>query len=144
MRLRSSPLELPSYIKISAILISLVIIIYGLHMLAGILIPLVFAILFAVLLFPLAHRFEQWHLPRILASIICLVLLLAFIVGLFYAVSLQISNFSEVIPKLSQKASEYVGKLQTVADERFHINRRQQGQEVQKYMKQVMSEGVPS
>ncbi|GAB3782337.1 AI-2E family transporter [Spirosoma horti] len=141
MRLRSSPLDLPTYAKISAILLSLVIIVYGLHTLAGILIPLVFAILFAVLLFPLAHRFEQWHLPRILASIICLVLLLTFIVGLFYAVSLQISNFSEVVPKLSQKASEYVGKLQTLADERFHINRRQQGQEVQKYMKQVMAEG---
>ena len=78
MRLRSLPLELPAYAKISTVLIPLTIIVYGLHTLAGILIPFVFAILFAVLLFPLAHRFEQWNLPRMsinpLAAIVVLIL----------------------------------------------------------------------
>lgn len=124
-----------------SVLISLVIIVYGLHVLEGLLIPLVFAILFSVLLFPLAHRFEQWRMPRILASIICLLLLLAFIVGLFYAVSMQISSFSEVLPKLSQRAQQYVSQLQTLAADRFHINQQQQSAQVQKIMKQALAEG---
>jgi predicted PurR-regulated permease PerM len=44
----------PFYIKLVSILLSLVIIVYGLHVLESLLIPLVFAILFSVLLFPLA------------------------------------------------------------------------------------------
>ena len=127
--------------KLAGVLISLVIIVYGLHVLEGILIPLVFAILFSVLLFPLAHRFEQWRFPRILASLVCLILLLTFIVGLFYVVSLQISSFSEVIPKLTQRAQQYVGQLQTLASDRFHINQQQQTAQIQKYTKQVLAEG---
>ena len=135
------PTPQPFAIQLVSVLVSLVIIIYGLHILEGLIIPLVFAILFSVLLFPLAHRFEQWRMPRILASIICLLLLLAFIVGLFYAVSMQISSFSEVIPKLSQRAQQYVGQLQTLASDRFHINQQQQSAQVQKLMKQALAEG---
>ena len=131
----------PFTTQLVSVLVSLVIIIYGLHTLEGLLIPLVFAILFSVLLFPLAHRFEQWRMPRIVASIVCLLLLLAFIVGLFYAVSMQISSFSEVLPKLTQRAQQYVGQLQTLASDRFHINQQQQSAQVQKLMKQALAEG---
>lgn len=135
------PTSQPFSNKLAGVLLSLVIIVYGLYVLEGILIPLVFAILFSVLLFPLAHRFEQWHFPRILASLVCLILLLAFIVGLFYAVSMQISSFSEVIPKLTQRAQQYVGQLQTLAADRFHINQQQQTAQIQKYTKQALAEG---
>ena len=139
--LRQSPINLPYPARLVCVLLSLVIIIYGLHTLSGLLIPLVFAILFSVLLFPLAHRFEQWRMPRILASIVCLVLLLAFIVGLFYAVSLQISSFSEVLPQLTERAGQYVDKLQGMTKEYFHINRQQQAVQAQKYAKQLLAEG---
>ena len=70
MNIRSREIELPSYAKLVCILLSLVIIVYGLHELQGLLIPLVFAILFSVLLFPLVQRLENWRVPRILAIII--------------------------------------------------------------------------
>lgn len=135
------PAPQPFSIKLASVLIALVIIVYGLHVLAGLLIPLVFAILFSVLLFPLAHRFEQWRFPRILASLICLLLLLGFIVGLFYAVSAQISSFSEVLPKLTQRAQQYVDQLQTLASDRFHINQQQQTAQIQKYTKEALAQG---
>lgn len=135
------PAPQPLPIRLAGVLLSLFIIVYGLHLLAGLLIPLVFAILFSVLLFPLAHRFEQWRFPRILASLVCLILLLAFIVGLFYAVSIQISSFSEVIPKLTQRAQQYVGQLQTLAANLFHIDQQQQSAQVQKLLKQALAEG---
>lgn len=135
------PAPQPFSIKLASVLIALVIIVYGLHALAGLLIPLVFAILFSVLLFPLAHRFERWRFPRILASLVCLLLLLGFIVGLFYAVSAQISSFSEVIPKLTQRAQQYVDQLQTLASDRFHINQQQQTAQIQKYTKEALAQG---
>lgn len=141
MDIRPREIELPSYAKVACVLLSLVIIIYGLHTLQGVLIPLVFAILFAVLLFPLAQRLENWRIPRILAILLCLMLTLAVIVGILYVVSLQISSFAEVIPKLVERGNKYMDQLQTYADERFNIDKNRQVSEVRKYLNQGLAEG---
>ncbi|QIP11924.1 AI-2E family transporter [Spirosoma aureum] len=141
MDTRAREVKLPSYAKIACVLLSLVIIIYGLHALQGLLIPLVFAILFSVLLFPLAQRLENWRVPRILAIALCLILTLAVIVGILYAVSMQISSFAEVIPQLIKRGNEYLAQLQTYADERLNIDRQRQVNEVRKYLNQALSEG---
>lgn len=141
MDIRPREIQLPAYARTACVLLSLVIIIYGLHTLQGILIPLVFAILFAVLLFPLAQRLENWRIPRILAIILCLVLTLAIIVGILYAVSLQISSFAEVVPKLIERGNKYMDQLQTYADERFNIDKNRQVSEVRKYLNQGLAEG---
>ncbi len=59
MDTRSPEFKFPFYAKISGVLISLVILVYGLHALKGVLIPLVFAILFSVLLFPLVQHLNN-------------------------------------------------------------------------------------
>ena len=119
----------------------MVIIIYGLHTLKGVLIPLVFAILFSVLLFPLARRLEKWRIPRIVAIILCLILTLAVITGILYAVSIQISSFAEVVPKLVERGNKYMDQLQTFANDRFKIDKNRQVTEVRKYLNQGLAEG---
>ncbi|WP_338873442.1 AI-2E family transporter [Spirosoma sp. SC4-14] len=141
MDTRAREVKLPSYAKIACVLLSMVIIVYGLHALQGLLIPLVFAILFSVLLFPLAQRLENWKIPRVGAIILCLILTLAVIVGILYAVSLQISSFAEVLPQLIKRGNEYLNELQTYADERLNIDRQRQVAEVRKYLNQALSEG---
>ncbi|MFD2572436.1 AI-2E family transporter [Spirosoma soli] len=141
MDTRSPEIQLPPYAKLVCILLSIVIIVYGLHTLQGLLIPLVFAILFAVLLFPLASRLEKWHVPRILAIIICLILTLTVIVGILYAVSMQISSFAQVLPQLVERGNDYLNQIQTYADEHLNIDRKRQVAEVRKYLNQALSEG---
>jgi predicted PurR-regulated permease PerM len=141
MNIRSREIELPSYAKLVCVLLSLVIIVYGLHVLQGLLIPLVFAILFAVLLFPLAKRLENWKVPRVLAIILCLLLTLGVLTALFWGISAQISSFSEVVPKFIVKANEYIKSLQTFADEKLNINKQRQTSEISKYVNQALAEG---
>ena len=141
MNIRSREIELPSYAKLACILLSLVIIIYGLHALQGLLIPLVFAILFSVLLFPLVQRLEKWRVPRVLAIIICLLVALSVLTGLFWGISVQISNFAEVVPKFVLRGSEYINSIQTFADEHLNITRQRQVSEVKKYLSQALAEG---
>ncbi len=141
MDTRSPEIQLPPYAKLTCVLLSLVIIVYGLHTLEGILIPLVFAILFAVLLFPLAQRLENWRVPRILAVLLCLILTLAAIVGILYAVSLQITSFAEVVPKFVDRINEYLAQLQTYADQELNIDRKRQVAEVRKYVNQALAQG---
>jgi predicted PurR-regulated permease PerM len=141
MNIRPREIILPYYARFCFVLISLVIVVYGLHTLKGILIPLVFGILFSVLLFPLANRFENWKIPRVLAIFICLLLTLAAIGGILYAVSMQISNFTEVVPQLVERGNKFLDQVQTFADERFNINRQRQLTEVRKYLNESIAEG---
>lgn len=141
MNIRFRTLELPYYAKLVCVLLSMVIIIYGLHTLEGLLIPLVFAILFAVLLFPLAKRLENWQVPRIVAIILCLVLALGVITALFWGISIQISSFAKVIPKFVERGNEYINSIQTFADEKLNIDRQRQLTEIKKYLSGALSEG---
>ncbi len=141
MNSRSPEVRFPPYARIATILISMVILVYGLHTLQGLLIPLVFAILFAVLLLPLARRLESWHVPRILAVLLCLILTLTIISGILYAVSMQVSNFAEVVPQLIERGNTYLNQIQNYADEQFNIDRKRQITEVRKYVNQLLAEG---
>lgn len=141
MNPRSSEVKFPLYARLATILISMVILVYGLHTLQGLLVPLVFAILFAVLLLPLARRLENWHVPRILAVLLCLILTLAVISGILYAVSMQVGNFAEVVPQLIKRGNTYLNQIQNYADEQFNIDRQRQITEVRKYVNQLLAEG---
>lgn len=141
MNIRPREIELPYYAKLVCVLLSLVIIVYGLHVLEGLLIPLVFSILFAVLLFPLVKRLENWRVPRILAIIICLLLALGVLTALFWGISIQISNFAEVFPQFVKRANEYINSIRNFADERLNIDRQRQIDEIRKYVNQALAEG---
>ena len=128
-------------VRLAATLTSLLILVYGLHELQGLLVPLVFAILFSVLLFPLCSRLEKWGVPRILAILLCLVLMLAVIVGILYAVTAQISSFAEILPQLIEKGNKLFSNLQIYADEHFNIDRKRQVSEAKKYLNTALETG---
>ena len=141
MNIRSREIELPYYAKLVCVLLSLVIIVYGLHVLEGLLIPLVFSILFAVLLFPLVNVLKNGELPRMIAIVLCLLLALGVLTALFWGISIQISNFAEVVPQFITRAKEYISSVSTFADERLNIDRQRQLAEFTKYLNQALSEG---
>lgn len=128
-------------VRLAATLTSLLILVYALYELKELLIPLVFAILFSVLLFPLCSRLEKWRVPRIPAVLLCLILMLTVIVGLLYGITTQISNFAEVLPQLVKKANVLVNNLQVYADEHFNIDKKRQLSEAGKYMSTALETG---
>ncbi|RLP80863.1 AI-2E family transporter [Mycetocola lacteus] len=56
-----------------------------------IVIPILIAILIASLVMPLQNLLRRWHVPRVLATIITLLVTIAVVVGLFYLAITQIS-----------------------------------------------------
>lgn len=128
-------------VRLAATLTSMLIMVYALYELKELLIPLVFAILFSVLLFPLCSRLERWRVPRIPAVLLCLILMLAVIVGILYAVTTQISSFAEVLPQLVKKANTLINNLQIYADEHFKIDKKRQLTEAGKYMSTALETG---
>lgn len=114
-------------------LISLIAIVYILYVLQGILVPLAFGGILAMLLYPICHKLESLKVPRIVAIFICIILVVAMITGLLMLVINQLQVFSEELPQYASKVTKLLGQLQTFVEQRLNIRKGKQGAELQKY-----------
>lgn len=137
---RIPEVQLPSSVRTASVLISLVITIYALYVLQDLLVPLIFSILLAVVLYPLCRRLENWRVPRVLAITVCLVIALGTLYGLFYLISLQIGNFTQEAPRLVEKGNDILDKIQTYADRHFNIDKQRQVTEARKYLNRFLQD----
>jgi len=117
----------PFYTKLAMVLISLIALFYIAILGKEILSPLIFALLFAVLLLPLAGFLEKrLRFPRSLASLLSVLLLIVSLAGLLYLVGSQISNLAEDWPQFKQQVIGSVNSLQSWISTKFHIRIKQQ------------------
>ena len=101
------------------LLIGLSLLVFVLHKLDGVLLPILFAGLLSVLLLPLVVRLESWKLPRIWAIIATLLLLVAALAGLVYLFGTQLLTLRDELPKLQAKSLVYFDQMQQWASLKF-------------------------
>lgn len=102
----------PFYFRSTVTLFGIILFVYMLFMLKGILIPLAFSVMIAILLNPFVNKLQQKKVPKIPAIIIALLLTILFVAGLMALISSQIVKFSDNMPVLEQKFSELFSHLQ--------------------------------
>lgn len=112
--------KIPNYLKYSLVLLGLVLLLYLLQMFQGILVPLSFSMLFALLLLPLSERLER-RLPRSLAIVICLVVIILILGSFIWMLSAQLMSFSEELRNISDKLTVFWNKLQEFLFRNFGI-----------------------
>jgi predicted PurR-regulated permease PerM len=125
--------EFPLSARIAFSLLSVILIVYILYVLKGILIPLSFGGLLAMLLFPICNKLESWKFPRVAAIFICIILVVGLIYGLMLLVINQLSSFSDELPAYTAKITELLNKLQLLIDQKLHIRKGKLNSELQKY-----------
>jgi len=101
------------------VLIGLTLLVYVLHALDSVLLPILFAALLSVLLLPLVLRFERWKLSRIWAIIFALLIVIATLVGMFYLFGSQIVSLRDELPKLQERGVQYFDLAQQWASHKF-------------------------
>jgi len=117
----------PFYIRLAAVLFSLIALFYIAIVGKSVLSPLVFGMLFAMLLLPLASFLERkLHFARSAASGASVVLLVLFLAGILYLVGSQISSLSEDWPLFKQQVLSALNDLQHWISVKFHVKIRQQ------------------
>ncbi|MGI4886010.1 MAG: AI-2E family transporter [Janthinobacterium lividum] len=101
------------------VLIGLTLLVYVLHTIDSILLPILFAALLSVLLLPIVTRFERWKLSRVWAIIFALLAVIAVLVGMFYLFGSQIVSLRDELPKLQERAVQYFDLGQQWASHKF-------------------------
>jgi len=120
-----------SVFTIAARLISVVLIVLIMYFLQGILVPLLFSMLIAITLFPLAKRLEKWNIPRLLSSIISVITAIIVISGLIYLIVNQVLNigkngndmvvkFQGILATILNWANSQFGITDDMVSQKFH------------------------
>jgi predicted PurR-regulated permease PerM len=134
----------PYIIRLAAILISLSLLVLALYHLKIVLVPLVFSIIFAVMLFPLCIRLEKWGFSKGLAaffSVFIGTLVLGFIT---YILVRQLSLFTDHLPQISAKMNAIIDQLKDYAVHKFNMKKTVAANKVQEQLTLIQNGLVPS
>lgn len=118
--------QYPFYLKATVILFGIILLVYVLFNLQDILIPLAFAMIFAILLNPLFAKLQRRKVPRTLAIVITLLTAIILFSGIMYFLSSQIARFSDTLPLLKQKFSALTNQFGQWVQMRFNVTLKKQ------------------
>jgi predicted PurR-regulated permease PerM len=132
-------LEFPFYAKLAFILISLTVIFTFLYIAQGILIPILLAMLFAILLRPVVGFFNRRlrfpHVIAVMAAVIVFVLLIG---GIIFFVSWKISDMASDLDQIKTNLNIHYHNIQHWIKQKFNISYTQQ----QKYIQQASKDNI--
>ncbi|MBD2716823.1 AI-2E family transporter [Microvirga sp. STR05] len=106
-------------VQFAFFLLGAVLLVYSLKVLDDILLPLLFSAVFTLLLLPICRWLELRGLPRVLAIILCLLLVLAIFAGVILGFGSQLAQFKSELPKLQTKMMEFFTQAQEWAHMKF-------------------------
>jgi len=129
------------FLAIAIGIITAYFLIQGLYSLEEFLVPILYAALLSMLFLPLCSFLERKKFPRVLAILICLLIIIisiSVVLILFYS---QVAAFADDIPLFKQKAWEKFGDVEHLIESLTHITADQQTQWIKSNYSQMISIG---
>ncbi len=132
--------EQPYYVRLAFILVCIVLSYGILSVGSSVLIPLAFAFLVSLVLYPLVQVLHQrFRLPDTLAIALSIAGFLGLLIGLVYLLSFQIADFAQDFPALRDKIMLWARQVQDWADHSYHITVKDQESYLEKVSGTLMS-----
>lgn len=132
----------PFYEKLSLVLVGLIALGYLIILGKGLIDPLIFGFLFAILLLPVCTFFEKrFRLYRSIASLLSILLLVTFVGSIIYLVGSQISRLADDWPMLKKQIGQSADQVREWVQATFHINMDKQMDYVHDATNKLMASG---
>lgn len=137
----STTLKLPFYVKLALTLVILIAVFFTLYIAQEILIPLAMALLFAILLRPIAAFLNRkLRLPHVIAAMISVLLFVLLIIGILSFISWELTDFVSDWNKIKQNFNIHLMHLQEFVRSHFDISTHAQD----KYIEDATNDTVKS
>jgi predicted PurR-regulated permease PerM len=132
----------PFYTKLAMVLVSVICLFYIAILGKNILAPLLFALLFSVLLLPVAGFLEKrLRIHRSLAALFSVLFLMLFIAAIIYIVVSQVMTMAEDWPQFKLHLLSSLKELHLWISHNFHINTNRQNDYVNNSVSQMLANG---
>jgi predicted PurR-regulated permease PerM len=116
------------FLRVNQYLAFVILLVIILHFGKIILVPIGFAALFAMLMAPVCNYLEKKGLNRSFSSLACVLIILGFLIAMIAVVGGQFAAFKKDVPKIREKATEFVASTQEYVQEKFGIEPEKQKQ----------------
>lgn len=115
----------PQYQKFSLIILGLIGLFYALHHARPIMVPMLCALLLAMLLNPVVNRLTKWRVPRILAIVFAVLTSMAVLAALGYFIVTQAAHLNEAMPRMKEQLSGIYRDVEIWAQQQLNLKRRE-------------------
>ncbi len=129
----------PYSYELAAVLLSMVLIITVLYVLQSVLVPLMFAILISISLYPVSRFFERLRFHRALASILSVIIAILVISGLFWFIVKQVITIGKNGTDLQSKFITIFNAIQLWVTQRFGVEPGEITARVRDFSDEVLS-----
>ncbi|MBA3828845.1 MAG: AI-2E family transporter [Taibaiella sp.] len=136
--------KLPFYARLALILISVVLIFVILKVGSAVFIPLLFALLIAVLVYPVTRLLERMGLGRSIAALITILAFFSVVAAFIYLFILQIISFSKDLPRLQKRLAVILHNMQSWISHKYGIDSAEQMDYVNKSASSIFSTAAHS
>lgn len=117
----------PFFIRLAALLICLIGIFIILYFGQDIIFPILLSLLFAIILRPVvSFLIRRLHFPHFIAVIFAIVLFVLIFLGLFYFISLQVSDMAYDWEKIKSNFYYHIEHFQQIIRDNFHLSKLEQ------------------
>ncbi|MGQ2982625.1 AI-2E family transporter [Flavobacterium sp.] len=135
--------QFPFYAKFALILFIIVSVTALLYLGQSVIVPLLMALLFAILLRPVANFMEKkMKMPHVLACLLTVVLFVVFIGGIFYFISIQVVEMANDWNTMKTNLMQHYHNLQAYVKDTFELDRDQQEQLISKAADSSLDSGT--
>jgi predicted PurR-regulated permease PerM len=132
----------PYIVRIAAILVTVSLTVLALYYLKVVLVPLLFSIIFAVMIFPFCTRLEKWGFSKGFAAFISVFFFTAILSMLAYIIFIQLSIFTDHIPQISSRLNTIVNELRDFAAHKLAMKKSEVGNRIQAQITQLQNSSI--
>ncbi|QQR88047.1 MAG: AI-2E family transporter [Flavobacteriales bacterium] len=131
----------PQYQKFSLIILGLIGLFYALHHARPIMVPMMCALLLAMLLNPVVNRLTKWRVPRILAITLAVLTSMALLAALAYFIVTQAAHLNEAMPRMKEQLNGIYREVELWAQQKLNLQRRELNDAVEQMKENGMAGG---
>jgi len=125
-------------VRLAAILLSLILIVHILDCLQIVVVPILFSIIFSVMLFPLVIRLEKWGLPKGIATFCSIIIATILLSVIVYFLSTQIIGFVKSGNHLNDRFNYLLNNTQLYITKHFGIEKAVQTQQIKNQLSKLV------
>ena len=134
--------QFPFYARLAFVLITLIGITYIFCVGHGIIVPVLMALLFAILLRPVVHFLNtKLRFPHVLAVITSVFAFVLLFVGIFTFISFQITDIANDFDKIEKNISIHISNLKIYLRDHFNLSSREQDEYIDGATKDSVEKG---
>lgn len=134
--------KLPFNAKLAYTLLCISLLLGLTYVARDIIMPILLALLFAILLRPVAHFFRtKLKFPHVIASMASVAVMVLLILGIFILLSYQIADIVNDWDKIKKNCSVHLANLQDYVHDTFNLSKREQNKMIDDATKDSMETG---